>query len=106
MPPSGPLAKDVIANFATWIAQGAGDPRDTPPSDQEVVGEGARATPGVVELSGAYSSGPTSPERCRLDGQSTSGQRCCIFQVWITSGGRDFRLTDLHGNVIRPIIAQ
>ena len=36
MPPSGPLAKDVIANFATWIAQGAVDPRDTPPSSQEL----------------------------------------------------------------------
>jgi len=36
MPPVGPLAKDVIANFATWIAQGGVDPRDTPPSPQEL----------------------------------------------------------------------
>lgn len=36
MPPVGPLAKDVIANFATWIAQGAVDPRDTPPSNAEL----------------------------------------------------------------------
>lgn len=36
MPPVGKLADDVIAHFDTWIAQGAVDPRDTPPSDKEL----------------------------------------------------------------------
>ena len=36
MPPTGKLADNVVADFATWIAQGAIDPRDMPPSDKEL----------------------------------------------------------------------
>lgn len=36
MPPVGKLADDVIADFDTWVAQGAVDPRELPPTDQEL----------------------------------------------------------------------
>ncbi len=36
MPPAGKLADDVIANFETWVRAGAVDPRDTPPSAEDL----------------------------------------------------------------------
>lgn len=36
MPPAGKLPQNVISDFESWVRAGAADPRDHPPSDDEV----------------------------------------------------------------------
>ena len=41
MPPAGKLPAEIIANFETWIAAGAKDPRQSPPSASDPVAQSA-----------------------------------------------------------------
>ncbi len=36
MPPDGKMADDLVSHFRTWITDGAVDPRDTPPSAEDL----------------------------------------------------------------------
>jgi len=175
MPQEGAnLEPKVIADFKKWIAMGAADPRDAPPSSEEL--ENATSWEAVLEKRKRWWSlqpvrtaeppvaadnswsdhpvdrfvlaklqdqdlQPNDPADARalvrrayfalIGGGTIHGAtdelgyfavegKCTIYDMWATVlhqlgvnheeltycyGGRDFRLTDVHGNVIREILA-